>query len=64
MTEREIQALQAIGRHSHVVELLKVHAPFGARALPVLAFPDLRGALADLVRRGCRNKFLSYPLGW
>ena len=61
-SEREIQALQAIGRHSHVVELLKVYAPFGARTLPVLAFPELHGTLADLARRGCRNKFPSYPL--
>ena len=63
-SEREIQALQAIGRHSHVVELLKVYAPFGARALPALAFPELHGTLADLARRGCRNKFPSYPVGW
>ena len=61
-SEREIQALQAFGRHSHVVELLKVYAPFGARTLPVLAFPELHGTLADLARRGCRNKFPSYPL--
>ena len=61
-SEREIKALQAIGRHSHVMELLKVYAPFGARTLPVLAFPELHGTLADLALWGCRNKFPSYPV--
>ena len=61
-SEREIQALQAIGRHSHVVELLKVYAPCGARTSPVLAFPELHGTLEDLARRGRRNGFLRYPL--
>ena len=51
-SERETKALQAIGRHSHVVELLKVYAPVGARTLPVLAYPELHGTLAALVRRG------------
>ena len=61
-SEREIQALQAISRHSHVVELLKVYAPCGARTSPVLAFPELHGTLADLVRRGRRSGILRYPL--
>ena len=56
-SEREIQALQAIGRHSHVVELLKVYAPFGARTLPALAFPELHGTLADLARRAAGTMF-------
>ena len=39
-----------------------VYAPFGARPLPVLAFPELHGTLADVARRGCRNKLPSYPV--
>ncbi len=61
-SEREIQALQAIGRHSHVVELLKVYAPCGVRTSLVLAFPELNGTLADLARRSHRNRMLCYPL--
>ena len=63
-SEREIQALQAIGRHSHVLELLKVYAPCGARTSPVLVFPELHGTLSDLERTGRRNGFLCYPFPW
>ena len=61
-TQREIQALQAIGRHTHVVELLKVYAPHGVRSTPVLAFPELHGTLADLTRRSRRSGVLNYSL--
>jgi serine/threonine protein kinase len=59
---REIQALQAVGRHDHVVELLKVYAPCGVRKEPVLVFPELHGTLADFIRRDRRNSVLRYPV--
>ena len=61
-TQREVQASQAIGRHAHIVELLKVYAPHGVRSTPVLAFPELHGTLADLARRGRRSGVLNYSL--
>ena len=39
-SEREIQALQAIGRHINGMELVKVYAPCGARTSPALVFPE------------------------
>ena len=59
---REIQALQAVGRHDHVVELLKVYAPCESRREPVLVFPELHGTLADFMRRDRRNGLLCYPV--
>ena len=60
-SEREIQALQAIGRHSHVVELLKVYAPFGARTLPVLAFPSCTGPWQILHGGAAGTSFSASP---
>ena len=63
-SEREIQALQAIGRHSHVVELLKVYAPFGARTTPVLALPRVARDLGGSCAEGLPEQVSQLPLRW